>query len=117
MRTGKALTEHFGEMEYEHIHFNEKLSSVLKNGKGPGSKLDAEIKNIEAFQFKPSDTYLMESTEETFRLEIKTDFDHGFNNIQVNLMAHHLFFGSIKETDFFNWMKKVEILVKSNFMP
>ena len=276
MRTDKVLTEHFEEMEHEYAHLNEKPNSVLKNGKNPGSKLNSEIKNIEAFQFKPSDTYLMESTEETFRLEIKTDpesvrqqalwcgakpgmrvldvgcgpgkttsilyemvqpggsavgidlsldrishaknhygrqsgidftvcnlkeplisigqfdliwvrfvleyfreesydivrnlsealkpggylclldldynclshhelppmiqdllpklmkrleeecnfdayagrklysylFDHGFNNIQVNLMAHHLFFGSIKETDFFNWMKKIEIIVK-----
>jgi len=276
MRTEKSPTEHFEEMDYGHIHQNEKFNSVLINGKGHGGKLNPEIKNIEAFQFKPSDTYLMESTEETFRLEIKTDpesvrqqalwcgakpgmrvldvgcgpgkttsilyemvqpggsavgidmsldrishakshygrqsgidftvcnlkeplisigqfdliwvrfvleyfreesydiirnlsealkpggylclldldynclshhelppmiqdllpklmnrleeecnfdayagrklysylFDHGFNNIQVNLMAHHLFFGSIKEADFFNWMKKIEIIVK-----
>jgi len=39
-------------------------------------------------------------------------FDQGFHNIQVNLMAHHLFYGSISETDFFNWMKKIEMIVK-----
>jgi hypothetical protein len=42
MRTDKVLTEHFEELEREHTHLNEKLNS--------------EIKNIEAFQFKPSDT-------------------------------------------------------------
>jgi len=36
-------------------------------------------------------------------------FDQGFNNIQVNLMAHHLFFGPIKDGDLFNWMKKIEV--------
>ena len=39
-------------------------------------------------------------------------FDHGFINIQVNLMAHHLFYGSISDTDIFNWMKKIEIAQK-----
>lgn len=39
-------------------------------------------------------------------------FDHGFTNIQVNLMAHHLFYGSISDTDIFNWMKKIEIAQK-----
>ena len=276
MRTEKAFTKHLEEMEYEHNHLNENLNSVFKNGKDPGSKLNSEMKNIETFQFKSPNTYLMESTEETFRLEIKTDpesvrqqalwcgvkpgmrvldvgcgpgkttsilyemvqpggsavgidlsldrisyaknhycrqsgidftvcnlkeplisigqfdliwvrfvleyfreesynivrnlsealkpggylclldldynclshhglppmiqdllpklmnqleeecnfdayagrklysylFDHGFSNIQVDLMAHHLFFGSIKETDVFNWMKKIEIIVK-----
>ena len=276
MRTDKVLTDHFEKMEYGHIRMDEKLNSGLLNEKYPGSRPDSEMDNIKAFLFKSSDTYLMENTEETFRLEIKTDpesvrhqaiwcgakpgmrvldvgcgpgkttsilyelvqpggsavgidlsldrishaksnycrqsgidfsvcnlkeplngigqfdliwvrfvleyfrkeskdivknlskalkpggylclldldynclshhelppmiqnllpkltnrleeecnfdayagrklysylFDHGFSNIQVNLMAHHLFFGSIKEKDFFNWMKKTEIIVK-----
>lgn len=276
MRTGKALTEPFEENKYQHSCMNEKLISVLKNVKGSGSTFDPEMENIKAFLFKSSDSYLMESTEETFRLEIKTDpesvrqqalwcgakpgmrvldvgcgpgkttsilyemvqpggsavgidlsqdrishaknnycrqpgidftvcnlkepltsigqfdliwvrfvleyfrkesynivrnlsgalkpggylclldldynclshhelppliqdllpkllnrlekecnfdayagrklysylFDHGFHDIQVNLMAHHLFFGAIKEKDFFNWMKKLEVIVK-----
>lgn len=276
MITDKALSKHFEEIKYKHGYLNEKLISVLKNGKDSGSKHNPEMENIKAFLFKSSETYLMESTEETFRLEIKTDpesvrqqalwcgvkpgisvldvgcgpgkttsilyemvqpggravgvdlsrdrishaknhycrqpgidfkvcnlkkplagigqfdliwvrfvleyfreesydivrnlsgalkpggylclldldhnclshhelppmiqdlmpklmnrlekecnfdayagrklysylFDHGFDNIQVNLMAHHLFFGSIKETDFFNWMKKTKIIVK-----
>ena len=41
MRTDKALTEHFEGTEYEHIHLNEKLNSVLKNEKDSGSKLDS----------------------------------------------------------------------------
>lgn len=39
-------------------------------------------------------------------------FDHGFTNIQVDLMAHHLFYGSISDIDLFNWMKKLEIIEK-----
>ncbi|RJP47259.1 MAG: class I SAM-dependent methyltransferase [Desulfobacteraceae bacterium] len=41
-------------------------------------------------------------------------FDHGFINIQVDLMAHHLFYGSISDTDLFNWMKKLE-MIQSEF--
>ena len=36
-------------------------------------------------------------------------YDNGYKNIQVNLVAHHLFFGSIKDSDLFNWMKKIEV--------
>jgi len=263
-------------MEYKHTSLNEKPDSNLIVKKDPGIKHDSEMENIKAFLLKSSDTYLMESKEETYRLEIKTDpesvrqqalwcgakpgmrvldvgcgpgkttsilyemvqpggsavgidlssdrishaknhycrqsgidfavcnlkepltgigqfdliwvrfvleyfrkescnivknlgealkpggylclldldynclshhalppkiqnllpklmnrleeecnfdayagrklysylFDNGFSEIQVDLMAHHLFFGSIKEKDFFNWMKKLEIIVK-----
>jgi len=276
MRSDKISAERFKEINYEHGYPNQKFDSGLKNLKSPGNNSDAEMENIKAFLFKSSDRYLMESTEETFRLEIKTDpesvrqqalwcgvkpgmrvldvgcgpgkttsilydmvqpggsivgidlssnrishaknnycrqhgidfavcnlkepltdigqfdliwvrfvleyfreesndivrnlsgalnpggylclldldynclshyelppmiqdllpkllnrlekecnfdayagrklysylFDHGFDNIQVDLIAHHLFFGSIKDKDFFNWMKKIEIIVK-----
>jgi SAM-dependent methyltransferase len=39
-------------------------------------------------------------------------FDNGFRNIEADLTAHHLFLGLIDEKDFFNWMKKIEMLVK-----
>lgn len=59
---------------------------------------------------------LMNRLEEKFNFDIYAGrklysylYDHGFKNIQVNLMAHHLFYGSIKESDIFNWMKKIEV--------
>jgi SAM-dependent methyltransferase len=39
-------------------------------------------------------------------------YDLGYENIDVNLMAHHLIFGKLKGTDAFNWMKKIEIVAK-----
>lgn len=36
-------------------------------------------------------------------------YDQGYQNIQMDLMAHHLFFGSIKNVDVYNWMKKMEV--------
>lgn len=39
-------------------------------------------------------------------------YDMGFEKIELNLEAHHLFYGEIKETDFFNWFKKAEVISK-----
>jgi SAM-dependent methyltransferase len=37
-------------------------------------------------------------------------YDHGYEDIQLNLMAHHLIYGNnINDGDVFNWMKKVEM--------
>lgn len=36
-------------------------------------------------------------------------YDSGFENIEVELMAHNLIFGEIKDKDKFNWTKKIEI--------
>jgi hypothetical protein len=60
-------------------------------------------------------------------LEKKADFDpyigrklYSFlydlqcQNIDIHLDAHHLIFGELKETDAFNWMKKVEIAGKNS---
>jgi len=41
-------------------------------------------------------------------------YDSGFQNIEVELMAHNLFFGEMKEKDKYNWMKKVEIAAKKS---
>ena len=39
-------------------------------------------------------------------------YDHGFEDIQVSMMAHHLIYGHIKDSDIFNWMKKIEVNAK-----
>lgn len=36
-------------------------------------------------------------------------YDLGFEDISLNLMAHHLIYGELKAADEFNWMKKIEI--------
>ncbi len=35
--------------------------------------------------------------------------DGQYENIQVELMAHHLIYGKAKESDIFNWTKKIEV--------
>jgi SAM-dependent methyltransferase len=39
-------------------------------------------------------------------------YDNGFENIDVDLMAHNLIFGEVKDKDKFNWNKKVEMGAK-----
>ncbi len=45
-------------------------------------------------------------------------YDLNFQNIEVEISAHHLIFGKLKDTDAFNWLKKVEIAPeKINYRP
>jgi len=37
-------------------------------------------------------------------------FDLGYQDIDVNLEAHHLIFGNLNQTDEFNWTKKVQVV-------
>jgi SAM-dependent methyltransferase len=36
----------------------------------------------------------------------------GFQDIKVNLYPHHLIYGSVIDTDVFNWTKKIEVISK-----
>ena len=36
-------------------------------------------------------------------------YDLGYQDISVEVSAHHLIYGPLKETDAFNWVKKVEV--------
>jgi len=37
-------------------------------------------------------------------------YDLGYENIQLNLMAHHLIYGKVRDEDIFNWIKKMEVI-------
>ena len=39
-------------------------------------------------------------------------YDLGFENIEVDLSAHHLIYGEVQEKDAFNWLKKEEMISK-----
>ena len=36
-------------------------------------------------------------------------YDLGYKQIQMDLVAHHLVYGTLKEVDFYNWIKKAEV--------
>ena len=39
-------------------------------------------------------------------------YDLGYQDLQVDLIAHHLIYGKIRDVDLFNWIKKVEVASK-----
>ena len=39
-------------------------------------------------------------------------YDLGFGDIQVDVLGHHVIFGELKNSDAYNWLKKVEIAPK-----
>ncbi|UFS70059.1 class I SAM-dependent methyltransferase [Geomonas sp. RF6] len=41
-------------------------------------------------------------------------YDLGFNDIDVNVSAHHQIFGPLKVSDDFNWTKKVEVAARNS---
>lgn len=39
-------------------------------------------------------------------------YDLGFQDINVDVIAHHIIFGELKDIDAFNWIKKIEVAPK-----
>jgi len=37
-------------------------------------------------------------------------FDLGFENIEINVTAHHVIYGEIRDVDSYNWTKKIEVI-------
>jgi SAM-dependent methyltransferase len=115
----RFVLEYFRE---ESINIVENLSKALKPG-GSLCLLDLDYNCLSHYELPPLIQNLLPKLLDRLEKECNFDayagrklysylFDHGFNNIQADLTAHHLFFGSIKEKDFFNWMKKIEMIVK-----
>jgi SAM-dependent methyltransferase len=39
-------------------------------------------------------------------------YDLGYEDVNIDISAHHLIFGELKDADEFNWLKKVEVVSK-----
>jgi ubiquinone/menaquinone biosynthesis C-methylase UbiE len=95
------------------------ISQVLKPG-GLLCLLDLDYNCLSHYELPPMLgnllPRLMNRLEEQFNFDIYAGrklysylYDQGYRDIQVNLVAHHLFYGSIKAGDVYNWMKKIEV--------
>ncbi len=95
------------------------ISLMLKPG-GMLCLLDLDYNCLSHYELPPMIgnllPRLMKRLEEKFNFDIYAGrklysylYDQGFQDIQVDLAAHHLFFGSIKASDVYNWMKKIEV--------
>ena len=59
---------------------------------------------------------LMEHLDEEFNFDTFAGrklysylYDEGYENIQVEMISHHLIYGQAREADIFNWTKKIEV--------
>jgi ubiquinone/menaquinone biosynthesis C-methylase UbiE len=97
----------------------ENITSVLKPG-GVLCLLDLDYNCLSHYELPPMIgnllPRLMKRLEEKFNFDVYAGrklysylYDQGYQDIQVNLVAHHLFYGSIKAGDVYNWMKKIEV--------
>jgi ubiquinone/menaquinone biosynthesis C-methylase UbiE len=95
------------------------LSKCLKPG-GALCLLDLDNNCLSHYSLRPE----MESTLQKLvqRMILKYNFDPyvgrklyaymhdlGFRDIEVNLIPHHLIYGELKDSDDFNWIKKVQM--------
>ena len=95
------------------------ISRLLKPG-GMLCLLDLDYNCLSHYELPPMIgnllPKLMKRLEEKFNFDIYAGrklysylYDQGYQDIQVNLVPHHLFFGAIRASDVYNWMKKVEV--------
>jgi ubiquinone/menaquinone biosynthesis C-methylase UbiE len=98
------------------------LSKIIKPG-GSLCLLDLDYNSLTHYKLPDQMEYIVPKIMEL--LDDKYNFDtfagrklysflyeSGFENIDVELMAHNLIFGEMKEKDIFNYTKKQEIMIK-----
>ena len=97
----------------------ENLSRCLKPG-GYLCLLDLDHNSLNHYELSSDMTRILHRIMDRLEHEFNFDpyvgrklyaylYDLGFENIQMELTAHHLIYGEIKESDLFNWVKKVEV--------
>jgi SAM-dependent methyltransferase len=117
----RFVLEHYCSTSFDIV---KNISSLLKPG-GIICLIDLDYNCLRHFGL--SDRLNIAICEIMKNLEKKADFDPyvgiklysflfdlGYQDIDVSLDAHHLIFGELKETDEFNWRKKVEIAGKNS---
>jgi len=98
------------------------LSSILKPG-GTLCLLDLDYNCLSHYELPNEIEDLLYKIIERLELEHNFDpyagrklysylFDLGYKDIRLELMAHHLLYGKIREEDVFNWAKKIEVISK-----
>ncbi|MGM0427009.1 MAG: class I SAM-dependent methyltransferase [Thermodesulfobacteriota bacterium] len=114
---GRFVLE-YNRMEAPQIVRN--LTACLKPG-GSLCLLDLDYNCLTHYQLpnqmEPILLKLMERFEQEFNFDAYAGrklyaylFDMGYEDIQVDMAAHHLIYGQSKDVDVFNWIKKLEIV-------
>ena len=111
----RFLLEYF---RLESFDILKNLTGVLKPG-GYLCLLDLDHNSLNHYELPPKMEEILFRAIDMVQQEYNFDpysgrklysylYDLGYQNIQLDLMAHHLIYGKIKDEDIFNWTKKVE---------
>jgi SAM-dependent methyltransferase len=98
------------------------MSNYLKPG-GLMCLLDSDHNSLNHYEISAQMQNMLSEIVNTLKEEYNFDFfigrklysflfDLGYQDISVELMAHHLFYGDLTEKEFFNWQKKIEVIIK-----
>lgn len=98
------------------------LRSLLKPG-GCLCLIDLDYNSLNHYELSVSMTSilskLMAALEEQHNFDTYAGrklysylYDQDFENIEVELMAHHLIYGTARDADVFNWLTKVRVIVE-----
>ena len=117
----RFVLEHYRSTAFDIV---KKISTILKPG-GILCLIDLDNNCLSHFGLSPRLERTIQGIIET--VEKKADFDPyagrklysfifdlGFQDIDIDLEAHHLIYGKTNEIDDFNWTKKVEIAGKKS---
>jgi ubiquinone/menaquinone biosynthesis C-methylase UbiE len=110
-------------MEYNRVEgpqIVQNLTECLKPG-GSLCLLDLDHNCLSHYQLpeqmEPILLKLMKRFEQEFNFDAYAGrklyaylYDMGYENIQVEMTAHHLIYGDSKDVDVFNWVKKAEVV-------
>lgn len=100
----------------------ENISKILKPG-GILCLIDLDHNCLNYFGISEKLERTLQSIMESLQKEVNFDpfmgrklysflYDLGYQDINVDVDAHHIIFGKLNETDAFNWMKKAEVAPK-----
>ncbi len=104
----------------ESLDIVKNLTACLKPG-GQLCLLDLDHNCLNHYELPPQMERilfrLMHKLEEEFNFDPYSGrklysflYDTGYKNICLDMVAHHLIYGNVKDEDLFNWIKKVEVI-------
>ncbi len=103
----------------ESVNIVKNLTACLKPG-GSLCLLDLDYNCMSHYEMPPEVERILSQIVDVMQREYDFDpyagrklysylYDLGYENIRMDLKAHHLIYGKTKESDLFNWTKKLEM--------
>lgn len=112
----RFVLEYYLEGSMDILH---NVGSILKPG-GKLCLLDLDNNCLSHWPIRPDQDEILHNILRKISCEFNFDpfagkklytylYDLGFQDIEANIIPHHLIFGDLKSSDSFNWIKKIEM--------